>query len=124
MGLVPDNNSPPAVKQCARRCRHGDPNTPFPLAYNRSNDIDLPGVVVESVMHPLLTQDTLTVDDYHQLLEDGILTEDDRVELWGGKIVNMSPIGGPHLYSVNILTELMVESVRRRSTVSIQNPIR
>jgi hypothetical protein len=26
-------------------------------------------------MHPLLTHDSLTVDDYHQLLEDGILSE-------------------------------------------------
>lgn len=32
-----------------------------------------------------------TVDEYHQMIETGILDEDDRVELWEGQIIEMSP---------------------------------
>lgn len=38
----------------------------------------------------------LTVDDYHRMIEVGILTEDDKVELLEGAIFQMSPEGPPH----------------------------
>ena len=37
-----------------------------------------------------------TVDDYHRMVEAGILTTGDRVELLEGQIVEMSSQGPPH----------------------------
>jgi Uma2 family endonuclease len=63
-------------------------------------------------------------DEYQRLGEAGILTEDDRVELIDGEIVEMSPIGGPHLTALQDLTHLLVPLVRPDVRVSAQNPIR
>ena len=66
-----------------------------------------------------------TVEDYHRMGEAGILTEDDRVELIGGTIVELSPIRDPHARAVNLLNEFLVVRLASGAvTVSIQNPIR
>ncbi|MFP4437895.1 MAG: Uma2 family endonuclease [Chloroflexaceae bacterium] len=71
-----------------------------------------------------ITRRRFTVDEYHQMAAAGILTEDDRVELIEGEIVEMSPIGSRHLSCVNRLNELFVELLQRRAHVSVQNPVR
>jgi len=65
----------------------------------------------------------LTVDDFHQLVIDGVLDEDDRVELIEGKIVGMPPIGPRHQYNVNRLTELFLFRLVGRMTLSVQNAV-
>ena len=77
--------------------------------------------------HPLVgvRRRRFTVDDYHRMGEAGILTEDDRVELIGGAIVEMSPIHDPHVRAVNYLNEFLILRLAGGDvTVSIQNPIR
>jgi Uma2 family endonuclease len=64
-----------------------------------------------------------TVEDYHRMAEAGILTEDDRVELIAGEVVEMTPIGGPHMGGVNRLNELLTRQVAGSAIVSVQNPI-
>lgn len=64
-----------------------------------------------------------TVDHYHKMAEAGILTEDDRVELIDGEIIQMSPIGSRHADCVNRLLEIVYEQVHHDAIVSIQNPI-
>src|SRR5215204_6179677 len=66
----------------------------------------------------------LTVDEYHALVEQGVLGEDSRVELVNGKIVEMPPIGPRHLYNVNRLNRMFVVRLDERITVSIQNSVR
>ncbi len=65
-----------------------------------------------------------TVDDYYKMAEAGILTDDERVELLNGEIVEMSPIGSRHASSVNMLNYLLITLLGTRAWVSIQNPLR
>lgn len=74
-------------------------------------------------MTALVTRRRFTVTEYEQMIASGILAEDDRVELIAGEIVDMSPIGGRHLGSVNVLTTLAVNLAGPEAIVSVQNPI-
>lgn len=65
-----------------------------------------------------------TVDEYYQMAEAGILSEDDRVELIEGEIVAMSPIGSRHAACVDRLIQLLFDRVRGRAIIRVQNPIR
>ncbi|HEY0376973.1 MAG TPA: Uma2 family endonuclease [Pyrinomonadaceae bacterium] len=64
-----------------------------------------------------------TVAEYNRMSETGILTEDDRVELIEGEIVEMSPIGRRHAACVDRLTELLSERLQRKAIVRVQSPI-
>ena len=64
-----------------------------------------------------------TVSEYNRMTEAGILTEDDRVELIEGEIVETSPIGSRHAACVNRLNMLMGSQVGQSYIVSVQNPI-
>ncbi len=65
-----------------------------------------------------------TVDDYYRMAEVGILTEDDRVELLDGEIVEMSPIGSDHAGHVKRLNTLFTSRLGARVVVSVQDPVR
>jgi Uma2 family endonuclease len=65
-----------------------------------------------------------TVDDFYRMLEVGIFTEDDRVELIDGEIIEMSPIGSRHAACVMRLTTLFAEQLGRTAFVNVQNPLR
>lgn len=65
-----------------------------------------------------------TTDEYEQMIAAGILTEEDRVELIEGEIIEMSPIGDDHVFALNSLAELFFQNLEGRAIISIQNPIR
>lgn len=65
-----------------------------------------------------------TVAEYYRMAEAGILTEDDRVELIEGEIIEMSPIGSRHAACVGRLTEILLQRVVSVAIVWVQNPIR
>lgn len=69
-----------------------------------------------------LLKGRITVADYHRMVECGILSEDDRVELLDGQIIPMTPIGSPHAGCVNRLTRMLIGALGDRATIAVQNP--
>ena len=68
------------------------------------------------------TRKWFTVDDYYRMGETGILGENDRTELIEGEILEMSPIGDPHMLSVNRATMIFARGIGDKAVVSVQNP--
>lgn len=64
-----------------------------------------------------------TVEQYHKMVDSGILKEDDRVELIRGEIIEMSPIGTKHAACVRRLHNLLVLKLQGRAIVDSQNPV-
>lgn len=64
-----------------------------------------------------------TVDEYHRMIETGILTESDRVELLDGWILQMSPIGPPHATAVNLVASALQSVLPSAWFVRSQSPI-
>ena len=71
----------------------------------------------------LMTRHRLTVDDYHQMAESGILGPDDRVELIAGEVLDMSPIGSLHAALVRALARWLADSNGSKAIVAVQDPI-
>lgn len=65
-----------------------------------------------------------TATEYHQMARAGILTEDDRVELLEGEIIEMPPIGPGHAHTVDETAEWFFERLRDVARISVQNPVR
>lgn len=70
-----------------------------------------------------LTRHKLTVAEYHQLGDAGVLTEADRIELIEGELIDMAPIGSRHASVVNRLCNLLSQAAQGAAIVSAQNPI-
>jgi len=71
-----------------------------------------------------ITKRKFTVDEFHRMLQAGILREDDRVELIQGEIVEMTPVGSRHAACVKRLNRLLSRGVGDAAIVSIQDPVR
>jgi Uma2 family endonuclease len=63
------------------------------------------------------------VADYHRMGEAGILSEDDRVELIDGEIIEMTPLGSPHSGRVKQLNYLLTRVVGEHAIVAAQDPV-
>lgn len=70
-----------------------------------------------------LARKLFTTIEYHQMIETGVLKEDDRVELIEGEIYEMSPIGSRHAAAVNRLNRFFILLLPDVAIVSVQNPI-
>jgi Uma2 family endonuclease len=61
-----------------------------------------------------------TVKQYHRLIEAGILTADDRVELLDGRIINKMPRHPPHNGSIGRITRRLVRILPDEWLVRVQ----
>lgn len=65
-----------------------------------------------------------SADDFEAMVEAGILTDEHRVELLGGEIVEMPPPGPPHCSAVDQLTMDLAGELRGVATVRVQGSVR
>jgi Uma2 family endonuclease len=70
------------------------------------------------------TRRRFTVHDYHRMAEADILHEDDRVELIGGEILEMSPVGGRHAACVREINHLLSRQLGDELRADVQSPVR
>ena len=73
--------------------------------------------------HDLPRKHQLSVHDYHRMVEAGILSADLRVELIGGEIIDMAPIGSRHAAIVNRLNQMFSLACGVDAIVAVQNPV-
>lgn len=66
----------------------------------------------------------ITADEYERMGEAGIFPQDARLELIGGEIFDMSPIGSAHAACVKFLSGLLNRLFGGTLIVSVQDPIR
>jgi len=65
----------------------------------------------------------LTIEEYHQMIEAGILSEDERVELIRGEMIEMTPIGNRHAGCVRWLIRSFSSTFASRAIVDAQDPV-
>jgi Uma2 family endonuclease len=65
----------------------------------------------------------LDVDEYHKLIEAGVLGEDEHVELLEGVMLSMPPHGPPHASVVGTLNMLFAVAAGRDRMVRCQLPL-
>ncbi|MEL6638372.1 MAG: Uma2 family endonuclease [Bacteroidota bacterium] len=66
----------------------------------------------------------IEADAYLQMMEAGIIRASDRVELFDGKIVEMSPIGNSHAGMVDRIANVLMLYIKGRAIIRVQNPVR
>jgi Uma2 family endonuclease len=64
----------------------------------------------------------ITVEEYHRMVEAGILPEGERVELLRGDLVWKLPISNPHRTCVNRLNRMLI-ALYEQAAVQVQNPV-
>lgn len=64
-----------------------------------------------------------SVSEYHSFIENGVFEPEERLELWEGEFIEISPLGKNHAGCVNQLAELLQGFLQKKAIVSIQNPI-
>lgn len=70
------------------------------------------------------TKRRFDVHEYHRMGEAGVFGEKERVELMGGEVVEVNPIGGRHASCVRELNRHFTRGVGDELRVDVQNPVR
>jgi Uma2 family endonuclease len=64
-----------------------------------------------------------TVDEYDRMIATGIVSENDRVELIEGEILEKMPVGSQPVAAVNRLNQVWSQRFSQLASASIQNPV-
>ncbi len=76
------------------------------------------------VLPAQLERHRFSAAEYQRMVEVGILSEDDRVELIEGEIVAMSPMGSRHAACVDRLNAAFAARLGQEAIVRVQSPVR
>lgn len=71
-----------------------------------------------------IARHSFTAEEFERMGEAGIFRQDARLELIGGEIYEMSPIGSRHAACVNFLGRLLNRLFGDSYVVAVQNPVR
>lgn len=66
----------------------------------------------------------LRVEDYDKMIEHGIFDEDEKIELWDGVLVKMSPKGIKHANTVRRIDGIIEKKLSGKIIFSSQDPLR
>lgn len=64
-----------------------------------------------------------SVEIYHSMIENGILTENDNVELLNGAIIEKMPKGNKHAYYNDLVSDFLRAKLSDKVVIRNQNPI-
>jgi len=78
---------------------------------------------MSAVMEEEPRRHRITVDEYYRMGELGLISPDARVELIDGEIIDMAPIGNPHMATVDRLVKLLIHAVGDRAIVRCQGAV-
>jgi len=62
------------------------------------------------------------VDEYHRMLETGIITADERVELIDGQVIPMSAKNPPHAATTLCASDYLKRALAEVALVRVQDP--
>lgn len=79
---------------------------------------------MSAIADDLCRRHRYTVVDYDRMIDAGILTEDDRVELIEGEIIDIPPIGSAHGGAVKRIGNKLARLIADSAIIAIQDPIR
>ncbi len=65
----------------------------------------------------------ITTEQFHAMIQAGIYTEDDKIELIDGLLFKKMSIGSPYAALVNSLNFALVRRLGGRAIVAVQNPV-
>ncbi len=81
-------------------------------------------VAVKAQVEPIERR-LFSIAEFEQMIDAGIFSQEERLELLEGEIVTMRPIGDMHMRAVYILTNLFLHLyAERKAGVSTQNAIK
>ena len=69
------------------------------------------------------TRRKFTIDEYHKLVDLGFFTENDRIELIRGEILEMAPKRTPHSVCNSLLWKQLYELIGKQVEIRVQEPI-
>jgi Uma2 family endonuclease len=70
-----------------------------------------------------IQKQSVTIDEYHRMAEDGSFPPDARLELIRGEIIEMAPIGDGHSSTVRRFIRSFSARLSAYAIVDVQNPI-
>jgi Uma2 family endonuclease len=80
--------------------------------------------MMPSINSPTIAVRRLSVQDYHQMAESGILQPDERVELLEGQMIQMATKGTAHRAAVTRIGRLLRNRLGDRVLLRFQDPVR